>query len=136
MAKLSNAVPLAPVSLDAASNVPLYRQVYDDLRRAILKGQLKAGTRLPSTRELAAELGVSRNTVMNAFEQLLAEGYLEGRTGSGTFVSKALPEELFGAREVGAARVITTRRVVVSHGRQRLARGRRVAPVPSRLARD
>ncbi len=109
MAKLSNAVPLAPVSLDAASNVPLYRQVYDDLRRAILKGQLKTGTRLPSTRELAAELGVSRNTVMNAFEQLLAEGYLEGRTGSGTFVSKALPEDLLSARAesrraAGAAR--------------------------------
>ena len=79
------------LGLKEASEIPLYRQLYDGLRMAILNGQLKSGTRLQSTRELAAELGISRNTVLTAFEQLLAEGYLEGKTGSGTFVSSALP---------------------------------------------
>src|SRR5574338_611692 len=98
MSKHAIAVPYTTLLLDASSSEPLYRQLYDALRRAILTGQLKPGTRLQSTRELAAELGVSRNTVLTAFEQLLAEGYLEGKTGSGTFVSTALPEELLTVR--------------------------------------
>ncbi len=126
MAKLSNSVSLAPVSLDATSAAPLYRQVYDGLRVAILKGQLKSGTRLPSTREMASELGVSRNTVMNAFEQLLAEGYLEGRTGSGTFVSHAIPEDLLNTRacarrEMDVARM-TGQRLQLSRRGELLAR--------------
>ncbi len=84
--------------LNESSTVPMYRQLYDGLRVAILNGQLQSGTRLQSTRELAAELGVSRNTVLTAFEQLLAEGYLEGKTGSGTYVSTALPEDLLAVR--------------------------------------
>src|SRR5919107_1638003 len=98
MAKHSNSIPFAAVSVDGDSKVPLYRQLYENLRQAILTGQLVPGTRLPSTREVAAELGLSRNTVMNAFEQLLAEGYVEGHVGSGTFVSQALPDELLTAR--------------------------------------
>ena len=61
-------------------------------------GRPAGGTRLPSTRELAADLGVSRNTVMNAFRQLLSEGYIEGRAGSGTYVTDFLPEDLLQAR--------------------------------------
>ncbi|MDQ3863770.1 MAG: PLP-dependent aminotransferase family protein, partial [Actinomycetota bacterium] len=102
MAKRSSAAPFAAVSLDEASAVPLYRQLYDELREAILGGRLGPGSRLPSTRDLAAELGVSRNTVMNAFLQLLAEGYLEGRVGSGTYVSRSLPDDLLRPRR-GAA---------------------------------
>ena len=98
MAKHSNSIPFAAVAVEADSEVPLYRQLYENLRQAILAGQLAAGTRLPSTREIASELGLSRNTVMNAFEQLLAEGYVEGHVGSGTFVSQALPDELLTAR--------------------------------------
>src|ERR687886_785266 len=98
MAKRPITVPFTVPSLDGANGVPLYRQLYDGLRRAILDGQLRAGTRLPSTRELAIDLGVSRNTVMNAFEQLLAEGYVEGQVGSGTYVSRALPDDLLHAR--------------------------------------
>ncbi|MFL6212079.1 MAG: PLP-dependent aminotransferase family protein [Pyrinomonadaceae bacterium] len=98
MAKRSTTMPYTFVNLDGANGVPLYRQLYDELRAAILHGQLRAGTRLPSTRELAAELSVSRNTVLNAFEQLLAEGYVEGQVGSGTYVSRALPDELLHAR--------------------------------------
>src|SRR5256885_6868926 len=76
----------------------LTQGLYDELRHAILHGQLQPGTRLPSTRTLAEERGVSRNTVLNAYEQLLAEGYLEARVGSGTCVARSLPEELLGAR--------------------------------------
>ena len=71
----------------------LYRQLYNTLRSAILTGRLQRGARLPSTRELAITLNVSRNTVLNAFDQLLAEGYLESEPASGTFVSLHLPDE-------------------------------------------
>jgi GntR family transcriptional regulator / MocR family aminotransferase len=86
------------VSLDTSSVDPLHRQLYDRLRSGILAGQLSGGARLPSTRTLAAELGVSRTTVVTAFENLLAEGYLEGRVGSGTYVAGSLPEEVLGVR--------------------------------------
>jgi GntR family transcriptional regulator/MocR family aminotransferase len=89
---------LLTLPLDAASAVPLFRQVYDGLQRAILDGTLAAGARVPSTRGLAAELGTSRNTVMTAYEQLLAEGYLEGQIGSGTYVPRTLPDELIVVR--------------------------------------
>ncbi|MEJ2749606.1 MAG: PLP-dependent aminotransferase family protein, partial [Anaerolineae bacterium] len=85
---------LSLFNLDRAASLPLHRQIYDGLRRAILNERLKVGSRLPSTRELAASLSVSRNTVMNAFDQLLAEGYLETRVGAGTFVSEQMPQEL------------------------------------------
>ncbi|HWS55899.1 MAG TPA: winged helix-turn-helix domain-containing protein, partial [Pyrinomonadaceae bacterium] len=96
--KLATSLRLAHVAPDPRERAPLYRQLYEALRRAILAGQLKPGARLPSTRELAEDLRVSRNTVMNAYEQLLAEGYVEGQTGSGTYVSRLLPEELLHAR--------------------------------------
>ena len=69
------------------------RQLYDALRGAILSGELRPGGRLPATRTLAAELGVSRTTVVTAYQQLLAEGYLLGQVGSGTYVCTTLPEE-------------------------------------------
>src|SRR5262249_43810590 len=73
----------------------LYRQIYNRLRDGILSGNLRPGLKLPSTRALAADLGVARNTVMNAYEQLLAEGYVEGKRGSGNYVSQSLPEQSF-----------------------------------------
>jgi GntR family transcriptional regulator/MocR family aminotransferase len=73
---------------------PLYQQLYTHLRSAILSGELKGGVKLPSTRALADELSVSRNTVLNAYGQLLAEGYLESVEGSGTFVARVLPDLL------------------------------------------
>src|SRR3954465_2803410 len=81
------AVPF--VSIDANAR-PLYAQIYDGYRRAILEGRLRAGQRIPSTRALARELGISRLPVLTAFEQLLHEGYLEGRAGSGTFVASSI----------------------------------------------
>src|SRR6266511_3172236 len=67
------------ILLDASLPMPLYKQLYGRLRGAILAGQLQRGARLPSTRTLASELGVSRSTTALAYEQLLLEGYLESR---------------------------------------------------------
>ena len=80
------------VCLDSRVGTPLHRQLYESIRAAIVDGRLGAGARVPSTRGLALQLNVSRNTAMNAFEQLLAEGYLVGRAGSGTYVADDLPE--------------------------------------------
>jgi GntR family transcriptional regulator/MocR family aminotransferase len=77
------------VAVEAGAR-PLYRQIYDGYRKAILDGRLRAGQRIPSTRALARELGISRLPVLTAFEQLLHEGYLEGRAGSGTFVASSI----------------------------------------------
>jgi GntR family transcriptional regulator / MocR family aminotransferase len=98
MTKYSSAIPNGLITPDRGSQTPLYRQLYDSLRRAILAGQLAPGARLQSSREMAEELKVSRNTVVNAYEQLLAEGYLEGQVGSGTYVSRALPEDLLNVK--------------------------------------
>jgi GntR family transcriptional regulator/MocR family aminotransferase len=87
-----------PIELDAASGIPLHRQLYDGVRAAILDGRLGPGTRLPSTRALAEALGVSRSTITSSFAQLHSEGYLEATTGSGTFVSLDLPDETTGER--------------------------------------
>ncbi|MGC2854555.1 PLP-dependent aminotransferase family protein [Novispirillum sp. DQ9] len=78
--------------LPAESGEPLHRRVYFALRDAILAGRLPPGQRLPSTRALAATLGLARNTVLAAYDQLAAEGYVEGRPGAGTVVRAALGE--------------------------------------------
>jgi GntR family transcriptional regulator / MocR family aminotransferase len=81
--------PVISVSKDAPK--PLYKQVYEAYRHAIASGNLRPGQRVPSTRVLAGELAISRVPAMTAYAQLLAEGYLESRVGSGTVVSKSLP---------------------------------------------
>lgn len=78
------------ITLDAASELPLLRQLYDRIKQLILHGELVAGAKLPSSRALSAELSVSRNTVLEAYDQLLAEGYLETRHGSGTVVARGI----------------------------------------------
>lgn len=102
---------LPPIVLDRSSSVPLHRQLYEAIREAVLQGSLKKGIRLPSTRYLATELRISRNTVVIAFEQLLAEGYLQSRTGAGTFVTQTLPEDVLqvAQRPVAGRRAISTR---------------------------
>jgi len=85
---------LPVLAIDRESDRPLYRQIYEGYRDAIIDGRLRSGERLPSTRGLADELGVSRFPVLNAFDQLLAEGYCESRVGAGTFVATSLPEEV------------------------------------------
>ncbi|MEM7225325.1 MAG: PLP-dependent aminotransferase family protein [Pseudomonadota bacterium] len=91
-----NSAPLVGLALDPSAAEPLHRQLYDQLRHKVLSGNLAAGSRLPSSRALARELGCARNTVLSAFDQLTAEGYLEACQGSGSFVTSVLPEELLG----------------------------------------
>ncbi|MEM7173331.1 MAG: PLP-dependent aminotransferase family protein [Pseudomonadota bacterium] len=85
---------LVSLTLDRADPGSLQDQLYDQLRELILSGRLAVGARLPSTRALARELACSRNTTVNAYDRLFAEGYLESQAGSGTYVSGVLPEDL------------------------------------------
>ncbi len=94
MAKQATTFDLAVLAVDPTRAATRYAQLYNALRDAILSGRMVPGARLPSTRDLCHTLGVSRNTVTAAFEQLVAEGYLESRVGDGTYVSPALPDEL------------------------------------------
>jgi len=82
------------IPLDVASATPLHRQLYEHLRQRILSGQLQPGERLPSTRSLAESLCISRTTAVLSYELLSSEGYLESRSGSGTFVCRQLPDPL------------------------------------------
>lgn len=75
------------IRIDRDSGTPLYQQVYEAIRNAIQDARLPAGARLPSTRVLAAELSVSRKTVLVAFQQLMDEGLVRGHVGAGTWVS-------------------------------------------------
>src|SRR5271156_4009709 len=85
-------LPLMLVSLDGGG--PLALQLYRALRSAILGGALPPDARLPSTRALAIDVGVSRNTALLAYAQLFAEGYVTGRRGSGTYVRGELPDAM------------------------------------------
>lgn len=75
------------ISVDRDSEIPLNRQVYEGVREAVLRGRLQSGESLPASRRLADQLGLSRTVVVSAYELLIAEGYLETRHGSGTYVS-------------------------------------------------
>ena len=90
--------------LDRASRTPLTRQIYMQVRSAVLSGALCPGTRVPSSRAMASKLGVARASVVLAYEQLLAEGYVESRQGSGTFISGDLTG--LASRRRGAPRAI------------------------------
>ncbi|HEY7101532.1 MAG TPA: PLP-dependent aminotransferase family protein [Mycobacteriales bacterium] len=76
-----------PVALDRGSGVPLARQLAAGVRDRVVAGGLPVGARLPSTRSLATDLGVSRSVTEQAYDQLVAEGWIEGRRGSGTYVA-------------------------------------------------
>ena len=97
MSRRATREALVALDLDRTAGTPMQRQLYDQLRGLILRRGLPAETRLPSTRSLAADLGVSRNTIVGAFDQLLAEGYLVSQMGSGTYVSPVLPDALLDA---------------------------------------
>ena len=76
---------------DFLPRLPQQRRLYEAAKAAILSQQLGAGCKLPSTRNLAKDLGIARNTIIAAFEQLAAEGFVVTSTGSGTYVSATLP---------------------------------------------
>ena len=80
------------ISIDKDSVQPVYLQIANQLMVFIKEGNLQAGHRLPSTRQMADWLQVHRKTVIQAYDELLAQGWLESRTGSGTYVAKHLPE--------------------------------------------
>jgi GntR family transcriptional regulator / MocR family aminotransferase len=105
MAKKSSTLPLN--LRERARGTPFYRWLYDELRSAILTGHLRPRARLPATRDLAAQYGISRPTIVTAFEQLRLEGYVEGKVGSGTYVSQTLPDELL---QVPRAKSVTSAR--------------------------
>ena len=101
--------------LDRTSKVPAYRQLSAALRHAVAIGSLRAGARLPSTRSLAAQLGVARSTVATVFEQIAAEGYIESRQGSGFFVAPPLaPAAASGFDRKGDATARATSRYAKS----------------------
>src|ERR1041385_2162976 len=79
------------ITVDRRTSTPLYQQIYDAFRTRVIRGELRAGQVVPSTRDLARELRVSRLPVLNAYAQLLAEGYFESRVGAGTFIATELP---------------------------------------------
>ncbi|MBZ0135213.1 MAG: PLP-dependent aminotransferase family protein [Planctomycetes bacterium] len=79
-------------------DAPLYQRIADSIRSDVLSGRLRRGERVPSTRTLARELKVNRNTVAQAYEQLVGEGFLEGRHGSGTYVARELPQANFNTK--------------------------------------
>jgi GntR family transcriptional regulator / MocR family aminotransferase len=95
---------LPVIAIDRDCGKPLNRQIYEGYRDAIVERRLRSGQRIPPTRSLAAELRVSRLPVLNAFEQLLAEGYFESRAGSGTFVASSVPDDLSTPKPGAAAR--------------------------------
>ncbi|WP_405070204.1 PLP-dependent aminotransferase family protein [Kribbella sp. NBC_01510] len=80
-----------PLTIDRAAGLPLHLQLAEQFRAAVLDGRLQAGHRLPSTRDLARDLSVSRSVTQAAYDQLHAEGWIEGRTGAGTFVTDVVP---------------------------------------------
>jgi GntR family transcriptional regulator/MocR family aminotransferase len=82
------------IAFDGDESTPLYRRLYEWIRSAILTGELRPGQKLPSTRYLASELKFSRITILCAFQQLSAEGYIESSAGSGTYVAKSIPDQV------------------------------------------
>ena len=93
MPKSPGGALLSGIQIDKNASIPIYRQLDASLRRLILGGTLVAGQKLPSTRELSAELEISRITVKSVYEQLVAEGYAESKVGAGTFVTRGLEIE-------------------------------------------
>ena len=93
-----------PISLDRTQPSPVYRQIYERIRNAILAGTLAPGTRLPSWNGLASQLGVARGTVKAAYDWLAGEGYVLGRGAAGTIVPPIFRTPLL-AQATGAARL-------------------------------
>ncbi|HEU4642680.1 MAG TPA: PLP-dependent aminotransferase family protein [Gemmatimonadaceae bacterium] len=107
MPKRAATLPLALPPREPGT--PAHRWLYGALRTEILEGRLRPGTRLPATRDLAVQHALSRGTVVSAFEQLKAEGYVEGSVGSGTYVTRVLPEELLHASRPARGRAASQR---------------------------
>jgi len=113
---------LAPlIAIDRSGEKPIHRQIYDAFRAMILDRRLQAGQQIPSSRALADDLGISRIPVLSAYAQLLAEGYIESRSGAGTFVTKSLADQFLGARSSVAG-------IASDAGPAAISRGARLLP--------
>lgn len=91
------------IAINRKGPKPLHRQVYDAFKTAILRGEIGAGQQVPSTRSFATELSISRIPVLNAYGQLLAEGYFDTRAGAGTFVSQSIVDQRSPGPRAGTA---------------------------------
>lgn len=96
---------LSFIALDGQGHQAKFKQIEEQIRAAILSGRLQPGEKLPSTRQLAKDLGVSRNTIKNAFHQLAAEGYVSAAVGTGTRIAQELPESMLQIVEQNAPNV-------------------------------
>ncbi|HTW63705.1 MAG TPA: PLP-dependent aminotransferase family protein [Bryobacteraceae bacterium] len=110
------------IAVDRKSEKPLHRQIYDAFRAMILERSLQPGQQIPSTRALADELGISRIPTLDAYAQLLAEGYIESRSGAGTFVKSSLSDQFLSVRPQVAD-------VVEGAGSDAISRFARLLPV-------
>ena len=126
---------LTTLRLNPASETPLFRQLYEAIKRAILNGEIGPGMQLPPTRELSRLLGISRQTVLNAYEQLMAEGYLSGTVGKGTFVSNDLPITAASKRLMSEHKPLPLLRPLSSRGRQFVGERTRLNTHPESMPR-
>jgi GntR family transcriptional regulator/MocR family aminotransferase len=115
---LGAAVPM--IAVHRNSEKPLHRQIYDAFRAMILERRLQQGQQIPSTRALADELGISRIPVLEAYAQLLAEGYMESRPGAGTFVTSSLSDRFLSERPAVASAMNTPASENISRASQLL----------------
>ncbi|MFL1418114.1 PLP-dependent aminotransferase family protein [Pseudomonas fildesensis] len=99
MSPLAPPLSFNPAGIELDRRQGLTRQLYQALRQRVLDGRLVSGTRLPASRDLAAALGISRNSVVRAYDQLYAEGFIEARVGDGTYVAQ-LPQTLAPAKKL------------------------------------
>jgi GntR family transcriptional regulator/MocR family aminotransferase len=117
---MSRKTSALPLNLPSRKGRELYRWIYEELRTAILEGRLQPGSRLQATRDLAESYQVSRPTIITAFEQLKSEGYVEGRVGSGTYVSQVLPDQLLQVPSTRMEKRLPRRRMPLSSYARRL----------------
>jgi GntR family transcriptional regulator / MocR family aminotransferase len=109
------------IVLDHHATVPLHQQLYLELRQAILNGRLLPRQKLPSTRAIAQSLGISRTTATQSYDRLQSEGYLDTRTGSGTYVCAQLPDDLMQSSSVPVRSLSEPLNISLSHYGKTLA---------------
>ncbi len=114
MSPITPPLSFNPAGIELDRRLGLTRQLYDALRQRVLDGRLVSGTRLPPTRDLAAALSISRNSVVRAYDQLYAEGFIESRVGDGTYVAqlptaKNLPTKVSTGFSTGLSPALSTK---------------------------
>ena len=92
-------IALLSLGVSRSEDVPAYQQIHEQIRRLILERRLAGGLRLPSSRALAEQLGVSRTTATAAYDELAAEGYVQSRRGAGVYVAADLPDDYLAIRQ-------------------------------------